>query len=228
MEILGIIPARSGSKGIPNKNVAPLGEKPLMAHTCEAAAGSVLGRAILSTDDPAIAALGASLGVPCPFLRPANLAEDATPILPVLQHILSELDRIEGYVPDAIALLQPTSPLRTTAHIDAALTLFEKKNVDTVVSVTEVPHRFSPTSLMQLKDGLLAPLSEGPLVLRRQDKERFYARNGPAILIVRRTVIEAGTLYGDRSIPFVMDARSSVDIDGPDDLAYAEFLLRQR
>ena len=210
---------------MPGKNLRPLGGRPLLAYTAEAALRSQrLARTILSTDDPAIAAAGRALGLDVPFTRPAALAADDTPMLPVLLHAVDEVSRT-GFTADAVVLLQPTSPLRTAAHVDAALDLLESTGADSVVTVVEVPHQFSPVSLMALDGDRLRPFLPGPVVTRRQDKPRVFARNGPAVLAVRVATLRAGSLYGDDCRPLLMDAEASVDIDGPADFDYAEFLL---
>ena len=229
VKFLGVIPARGDSKGIPRKNLAPLAGKPLLLYTCEAAKKSaLLTRTIISTDNEEIAEAGRKSGVDVPFLRPKELAKDETPILPVLQHILTELQKAgESY--DAVVLLQPTSPLRTAMHIDDAVRLFEDSGADTVVSVIEVPHRYNPSSLMKMDGDTLIPYRDGDMVLRRQEKEQLYARNGPAILIVRsRVLLEDETLYGKKCKPYVMDRLSSADIDDEIDLAMTEILLSRR
>ena len=229
MEILGLIPARGGSRAIPLKNIAPLAGRPLLAYTCEAALASQrLTRVILSTDDPGIAEVGRARGVEVQFMRPAELARDDTPMLSVLQHALRVLQETESYQPEVIVLLQPTSPLRRAEHIDAAVDVLLETNADTVVSVVPVPHQFNPVSLICLEDGRLVPYVEGPLVLRRQDKPKVYARNGPAVLAVRREVVESGKLYGEVVRPLEMGMADSVDIDSISDLALAEFWLQRR
>lgn len=230
MEILGLIPARGGSKSIPHKNIAPLAGKPLLAYTCLAALESrSLSRVLLNTDDPEIAEAGRLWGVEAPFLRPADLAQDDTPIVPVIQHTLDWLGREQGFFPDVVVLLQPTSPLRRAEHIDEAVALLLSSGADTVVSVTAVPHAFNPVSVMRLTgEGRLAPYLEGPVILRRQEKPRLYARNGPAVLAVRRATLEAGLLYGDDVRPYEMDRAESLDIDEPLDLELAEFFLSRR
>jgi CMP-N,N'-diacetyllegionaminic acid synthase len=225
MQPLGVIPARGGSKGVPGKNLRPLGGRPLLAYTADAALHARrLVRTILSTDDPAIAAAGRALGLDVPFMRPAALAADDTPMLPVLLHAVDEMSR-NGFTADTVVLLQPTSPLRTAAHVDAALDLLDATGADAVVTVVEVPHQFSPVSVMALDGERLRPYLPGPVVSRRQDKPRVFARNGPAVLAVRVATLKAGSLYGDDCRPLLMDAETSVDIDGPADFDYAEFLL---
>jgi N-acylneuraminate cytidylyltransferase/CMP-N,N'-diacetyllegionaminic acid synthase len=228
-EILGLIPARGGSKNVPHKNIVSLAGKPLLAYTCEAARASRHQmRLVINTDDEAIAAVGRQYGAESPFLRPAKLARDETPIVDVLIHSLVWFRENEDYRPEIIVLLQPTSPLRRPEHIDAALDLLVDSDADTVVSVTQIPHQFSPHSAMRLERGQLIPYVDEPMILRRQDKPRFYARNGPAVLVVRREVVECGRLYGDVVRPLKMSATDSIDIDDVDDLALAEFWLTRR
>ena len=230
--VLGLIPARGGSKGIPRKNLAPLAGRPLIAHTIAAALASTrLDRVVVSTDDPEIAAVAREQGAEVPFLRPADLADDAAPALAVIRHAISTLDA-QGWRTEAVAYLQPTSPLRSAAHIDAALDLLLEQGADSVVSVVEVPHNFSPLSVMRRQDdGRLTPYQEpdGPAPLRRQDKPRLWARNGPAVLaLTRRTALELGVLYGPRTLGLVMDRVDSLDIDEPLDLELAAWLLARR
>jgi CMP-N,N'-diacetyllegionaminic acid synthase len=229
MQVLGVVPARGGSKTIPRKNLTAVAGRPLLAWTADAALASVrLARTVLSTDDPEIAEAGRALGLEVPFLRPAVLAGDETPMLAVLQHLVDTLGRDEGYQPDALALLQPTSPLRRARHIDAAIELLERSGADSVVSVVAVPHQFSPVSVLREENGRLVPWGDGPTVTRRQDKPCLYARNGPAVLVTRCSVIAQGSLYGVDSRPLVMSPEESIDIDGPWDLELADWLLRRR
>jgi CMP-N,N'-diacetyllegionaminic acid synthase len=219
MNVLAVIPARGGSKGIPNKNLAIVAGRPLLAFTADAARGaSRLTRTIVSTDDPAIADAARGLGLEVPFMRPPSLAADDAPMLPVLQHAVTTM-RECGFKADIVVLLQPTSPRRRSEHIDAAVDLLERTKADSVVSVVEVPHQFNPVSVMRLDGDRLRPVSDGPLVTRRQDKPPVFARNGPAVLAVRAAVLDNGSLYGDDCRAMVMSANDSLDIDGPDDLA---------
>lgn len=226
--IIGLIPARGGSKSIPRKNLAMLAGRPLLAHTTAAAlAARQLDRTLLSTDDDEIAAAGRDLGIEVPFLRPPELSGDTADMLPVMRHTLDFLDA-QGVVATALVLLQPTSPLRRAEHIDAAIELFVAQGADTVVSVTEVPHQFNPVSVMTLDGATLRPFLPGPAILRRQDKPHVVARNGPAILIVGRETLHRGTLYGEKTLGYVMSAKDSLDIDEPDDLWLAEQYLARR
>ncbi len=224
MAILGIIPARGGSKGIPRKNIAPLGGRPLIDWTIAAARSSALDRFVVSTDDDEIAAVARSLGAEVPVLRPAEFAGDEAPALPVIRHMLDVLEERDGYRPDAVIYLQPTSPFRQPAHVDAAIALLQE-GADTVVSVVPVPHNMVPTSLMRMEgEDLVFCAPPEQRQFRRQDKETLFARNGPAILAIRTEVVRAGQLYGTRIRPLPMDRIASLDIDEPLDLAIAERL----
>jgi len=217
VRIVGLIPARGGSKGIPEKNLAPLAGRPLLGWTLEAARGSTLvTRVVVSTDSAAIAAEAREHGVEV-LDRPAELAADDTPMLPVIRHALAELGPV-----DVLVVLQPTSPLRRPDHIDQALAvLLEDERRDTVVSVVEVPHNLRPGKLLAVDRGRLVPLGSDPLHRRT---ERIYARNGPAVLALRPERL-GDDLYGGDVRPYVMSALDSIDVDGPDDLLLAELLL---
>jgi CMP-N,N'-diacetyllegionaminic acid synthase len=227
--VIGLIPARGGSKSIPRKNLVALAGRPLLAFSAEAALGARrLDRVLLSTDDAEIAAVGRALGLETPFVRPAELSGDAAGMLPVMRHALDWLSE-NGPEPIAIVLLQPTSPLRTARHIDDAVELLLTSGAETVVSVVEVPHQYSPASVMTMHaDGRLTPFLAGPSILRRQDKPRVFARNGPAILAVQSAVLRSGTLYGEATIGYRMSAAESLDIDEPDDLWLVKQYLRRR
>lgn len=217
MQVLGLIPARGGSKGIPRKNLAPLAGRPLLAWTLDAAGESeTLTRVVVSTDDDEIARIAADGGAEV-LERPAGLAADETPMVDVLRHAASKLGG-----PDVVVLLQPTSPLRRGRHIDEAVRLLLDSGADAVVSVMEVPHQFRPESLMDLVDGRL--VARGAAT-SRQEKAVVHARNGPAVLARRGDRLD-GDLYSGDCRAYVMSQRESLDVDGPEDLALAELLLR--
>src|SRR5262245_3570845 len=138
MRTLGIVPARGGSKGIPRKNIASLLGKPLLTYTAEAAlAAKRLARVVLSTEDEEIACMGRQCGLDMPFMRPAELAQDETPTLPVLQDVVRKLEAT-GECYDAVFTLQPTTPLRRADDIDGAIELLERTGADSVISVVDV------------------------------------------------------------------------------------------
>ncbi|MCW0234925.1 MAG: acylneuraminate cytidylyltransferase family protein [Ferrovibrio sp.] len=229
MKTLAIIPARGGSKRVPRKNLAPCANRPLLAWTAEAVRNSrSVSRAILSTDDPEIAAAGRELGFEVPFLRPTELSRDDTPMLPVLQHLLRAVQ--DDSTIDAVILLQPSSPLRTGRHIDEAVALFQSQPTGSVVSVTVVPHQYNPYKVMQQRDGALEPFLASEYVPGAASSALppVFVRNGPAIVVSRPADILAGTLYANPCRPYLMQPEDSIDIDTPFDLMLADAALRQR
>lgn len=228
MRLLAIVPARGGSKGVPRKNIRPLAGRPLIAYSIAAGQGAEsVDRLVVSTDDAEIADISRGLGAEV-RLRPATLAADDTPTQDVLQHVVEELAR-EGYRPDAVLTLQPTSPLRTARHIDEAAALYEADaQADSLVSCTDVPHIFHPCSVMR-KDaaGYLVPYLNDKQPTRRQDKEPVFARNGAAIYITRTNRLK-DYVFGGKLIAYMMDPESSLDIDTVGDFAAAERVLKAR
>jgi CMP-N,N'-diacetyllegionaminic acid synthase len=219
--VVGLIPARGGSKGMPRKNLALLGGKPLVAWTIEAALESErVERTVVSTDDPEVADVARAHGAEV-LDRPSELAGDETAMSEVVAHAVDEL------APEtALILLQPTSPLRTSRQVDEAVARLLSSGADAVVSVVEVPHRYGTASLMRLDGDRLVRLDETSYA-GREEKPVLYARNGPAILALRADRIGVDLYAGDLR-PYVMDAADSVDVDEPFDLELAEFLLSRR
>jgi len=234
MKVLGIITARGGSKGIPGKNLKLLGGKPLLAHTVEAVNDCALDRVIVSTEDAKIAAAARSLGCEVPFMRPAELARDETPHLPVIQHAVQWMRVEAGYEPDVVLILQPTSPLRSAIDIAGALRMLELSNADSVVGVTEVSPHAHPMRMLRVDDQNLATLfaSGEPVrkrINRRQDMPKAWVMNG-AIYACRTSVLfdAEPSLYGDRVVAFPMPAERSISIDDLDDWDAAERALANR
>lgn len=233
MKVLGIITARGGSKGIPGKNLKMLGGKPLIEHTIDAVEDCALDRVILSTDDPKIAAVAREHGVDVPFMRPAELARDETPHLPVIQHAVKFLQD-QGYRPDVVLILQPTSPLRSAIDIAGALRMLEVSGADSVVSVTEVSVHANPMRMLRIDEQGLATLfvTGEPVrkrINRRQDLPQAFVMNG-AVYACRTECLFAAepSLYGDRVVAFPMPADRSLSIDTPEDWAEAEQALARR
>jgi len=225
---LGLIPARGGSKGIPRKNLISIAGKPLIDYTIEAALGSRrLDRVLLSTDDEEIAETGRRLGLKMPFLRPAELAGDDAPMMAVIRHAVGQLESAEGYRPMAVVLLQPTSPLRTAAHVDAAIELFLKEDADSVVSVSEPLEH--PCDMAWFEKGTMhLALSAEERWKGRQTYPNFYFVNG-AIYIVKTELIEtANHPWGGKTVPFLMSPLDSIDVDGDAQLKLAGLLLERR
>jgi CMP-N,N'-diacetyllegionaminic acid synthase len=220
VEVVGLIPAREGSKGIPRKNLATVAGKPLLAWTIETARESaMLTRTVVSTDWDEAAELARQLGADV-LGRPPALAADDTPMLDVVRHALGELGPC-----DVLVLLQPTSPLRRAEHVDEAVRLLLESGADSVLSVVEVPHQFRPGKLMAIDEGRLVRLGwDAP---DRHGGTTLYARNGPAVLALRPDRL-GDDLYGGDCRPYVMDAADSVDVDGPAELELVELRLAGR
>jgi CMP-N,N'-diacetyllegionaminic acid synthase len=219
--VLGLVPARGGSKGIPDKNIRPLAGRSLLEYAVRAASG-VVDRTVLSTDSERIAAEGRRAGLEVPFLRPADLARDDTPMLPVIEHAVDTLEQ-QGWSPEIIVLLQPTSPLRTPDHIRRAVEQLRESGADSVVTVVELPRHLSPDYVMRIEDGRLVPfLPEGVRVTRRQDARPAVVRDGTVYAFWRRTLRNTGSIYGTNCQPLVVPARESITIDTPEDWDEAE------
>lgn len=232
MRVLGIVPARGGSKGIPRKNLRLLGGKPLLQYTAEAARQATrLERTLLSTDDIEIAALGEQLGLWMPFLRPPELAQDDTPTLRVLLHLVEWLHQ-NDMAYDAYCLLQPTAPFRTAREIDAAVELLARSDADAVVSVIPVQKHDHPAWQMKIaENGALVLWNDDSLnhiVTRRQDLPPTYIRSGSIYLMRDVTLREKKSLYGEVCLPFVTSRERHINLDMPDDWAQAEYFLQTR
>lgn len=227
--LLAVIPARGGSKGLPNKNILDCAGKPLIEWTINAALGAMsLDEVFVSTDSEQIANVALLAGANVPFLRPEPLATDSSSVLDALVHAWTELRDANGKSFDYVMLLQPTSPLRTSAHIEAALNCYFSKRRserDTLASVYQVQPKFG--WLMQM-----SPEREGYINFcfdvrsgnaQRQDLQPYYMPNG-AIFILPGSTLSNG-LYTSQTIPFIMNSVDSIDIDTPYEFYQAESLL---
>lgn len=236
MQVLAIIQARGGSKGIPGKNIRPLFGKPLIAWTVEAAkAAHRVDRVVVNTDDEEIAAVAREYGAEVPFLRPSELATDTASSLPVFEHALRWFADHENYRPDAVVQLKPTNPLRTAAQIDAGIERFAAAPAcDSVMSVHETHDH--PYKIWKVgEDGMMAPflpesytgIKDAPR-LRRQDLPPAYRHNGAVNVIAPATILEKHSMNGDRVKPYLIDEESALNIDTLRDFFLAEVLLRER
>ncbi|MBE7554831.1 MAG: acylneuraminate cytidylyltransferase family protein [Anaerolineales bacterium] len=229
-DILGIIPARGGSKGIPRKNVRQVGGRPLIAWTWEAAQVTpTVTRLIVSTDDQEIAGLARAAGIEIPFIRPAQFASDTASAIDVVSHALNWLQEQEQYRPDFVLWLQPTSPLRTSADIEAAATLAQEKAADSVISVCPVEHQHPALMKRVESNGLLKSWQDDQtLIQRRQELPPVYCLNGAIYLIRREVLLEQQTFYPEATFAYVMPSERSLDIDTPWDLYLVDLILKDR
>jgi CMP-N-acetylneuraminic acid synthetase len=226
--VLAVIAARGGSKAVPGKNIADLGGRPLIAWTVAAALASRAERTIVTTDDAAIADAARAAGAEVPFVRPAELARDETPGTEPVIHAVEWLERHEGYEPDIVMSLQPTSPFRTATDIDAAISLLVAREADSVVSV--MPADGHPYWMKRRDaDGWIVPfLPDSPATFRRQELPEALMLNG-AIYAARRAVLLASRgWYTGRTAPYVMPIERSLDIDTAWDLRLARLLVSAR
>ncbi len=228
-QILGLIPARGGSKGIPGKNIKLLAGKPLIAWTIETAlASGRLDRLVVSTDSPAIAEIAQTFGAEAPFLRPAELAQDSTPGMDVIIHTLDWLADREDYHPAHIMLLQPTSPLRSAEDISEAIRLAQSKSAEIVLSV--VPSHYHPFWARSIApDGRLTNfLQPDKAFSTRQSLPPAYALNGAIYLARADTLRKNRSFDTDGTYAYIMPPERSLDIDTPWDFHLAELILKDR
>jgi CMP-N,N'-diacetyllegionaminic acid synthase len=230
MRVVGLVLARGGSKGIARKNIRLLGGQPLLAYTAQAAlAARRLARVIVSTDDPAIAAIARQWGLEVPFMRPEELARDDTPTLPVVQHALEWLES-NGEQFEAVCQLQPTSPFRAPGEIDACIELLERRNADSVMTVVPVPDEYNPhwvywrdsNGWMRLSTGEISPIP------RRQALPQAWSRDGSVYVTRRDVVMQRNSLYGSAVLGMPVSAFQRVNIDSLDDFDRAAKILRDR
>lgn len=228
-KILGIIPARGGSKGIPGKNIRILGGNPLIYYAARAANESgLVDRLILTTDSAEIAEVGKSLGIEVPFIRPAHLAQDDTPMFPVIDHTVNFVES-QGWQPDIILCLQPTAPLRQAEHIQAAVKILIETQCDAVVSVVEVPQHYSPDFVMKLEDGELKPFLEGgKRITRRQDTRAAYSRDGTIYAFWRDVFIHKRSIYGNNCRPLFISHSMSCNLDTMEDWGEVEQKIKDQ
>jgi CMP-N-acetylneuraminic acid synthetase len=225
--ILAVVPARGGSKGIPGKNVRPLGGLPLLGWTLNVARDSgVIDRLVVSTDDARVAAIAAELGAPVPWMRPPELATDASPTIDAVLHVLDRL-AADGYVPDAVLLLQPTSPFRSVASIRAAAALYAHEGAESLVSVSPVSKH--PWHCVFVEGGRLRPVvPDAPRITRRQDLPPAYAPDGSIYLTsVARLRGTREFLHSD-TIAYLTPSGEGLDLDTPEDWAAAERIAEGR
>lgn len=224
-KILAVIPARSGSKGVPNKNIKLLNGKPLMAYTVECAKEScIFSDIIVSTDSEEYAQIARKYGASVPFLRSRETSSDTAGSLAVILEVLHNLP--SQY--DSVIMLQPTSPLREPWHIAEALALYKKKNADSVISVAKFSHSIAWVNFLDETLSLHNFIKKEYLNKRRQDIPEAYMLNG-AVYVFRVKALNAQfNMFGEKSYAYVMDKKYSYDIDDEEDFTVVEALMHYK
>lgn len=227
MEILAIIPARGGSKGVYRKNIRDLNGKPLISYTIEAAKKSkYINRVVVSTDDIEIADISKKYGAEVPCLRPSNLSGDISPTVDCILHMLNYLKETEGYIPTHIMLLQCTSPLRNFTHINEAVEKFIKCNESALISVCE--SEVNPYWTNVFEGDVLKPfIKDGYKIARRQDLPEIYRVNGAIYLIEAEIFLKEKTFQPSSLTGYIMDSYHSIDIDTELDFKIAEIVMSE-
>ena len=225
-KILGIIPARGGSKGIPNKNIKLLGGKPLISYTIEAALESkFLTDFIVSTDSELIKEVSLGYGAKVPFIRPLELSHDKALAIPTVQHAVKSFEKIVGHQYDYIIMLQPTAPLRKAEDIDKSLEKLISSGLDSTISVVDVnnyhPVKTKSIENDRLVDYINTDLENPP----RQGLPAVYIVNGAIYATKRDVFMSKNTFKGDSCMPYIMPDERSVNIDTMADFVVAEYFL---
>lgn len=221
-KVLGLIPARGGSKGVPNKNIRDLDGKPLIAHSIEAGQNaSSIDTVVVSTDDDEIATVADQYGARVPFIRPDYLATDEAPTAPVIRHAVEYL-RKQGEEYSTFVLLQPTSPLRTEEHIDEAYSKYVRSDIDSLISA----YPTYDTRWQQTPEGAKEQ-NYTRAGKRRQDRDPEYVINGAVYVTDVANFMETEKIITGKTGIYEMSERKSVDIDTPFDLWLAEQILSE-
>jgi len=229
MRVLGLIPVRGGSKGIPHKNKKLLNGKPLMEYTISAALEATqLDVVICSSEDPELREIATTLGIEVPFARPESLAQDTSGSLSVVEHALQELEKTGRHF-DAVCLLQVTNPFRSAAFIDNAITKFKKETPDALISVLKVPHEYNPHWVFKqnTKGFLDIATGEKEIIKRRQELPEAFIRDGAIYITKTKVIREKKSLYGNTLSYIVSDPEYHVNIDTMDDWVKAEAIAKK-
>ncbi len=223
MKFLAIIPARKGSKTLPNKNYKNFNRKPLIYWTIKAAQKSkCFEKIMVSTDSKKIQIISKKMGVECPYLRPKKLSGDQINVHKVVKHVINYYKK-KKYVPEAVVLLQPTSPLREFSDIKNCCKIFKKFKPDSLVSVLKIQHNYNPDNLYTLKKNNLSPRVKKNQLLQRQQQKDYYARNGASIYITKTSRIK-DYILGGKIKGYLMNKIKSIDINDKYDFSLAEIL----
>lgn len=226
--ILAVVPARSGSKGVPNKNMRLLGGISLIGR-----AGGCLSELpwldakVISTDSPEYAREGERYGLDAPFLRPAALSTDTAGAVETVTHALLEMERHAGGRFDVVLIVEPTSPLRTVSDIEGTTMLLLRSGADSVVSVSPLPTKAHPAKVLNVRNGMLGFYEDrGAGILSRQALEPLYWRNGVCYALTRECLLVKKSIFTGDTLPFLIE-RDIVNIDDPVEFDLAEIFLKK-
>jgi D-3-phosphoglycerate dehydrogenase / 2-oxoglutarate reductase len=226
--VLGVIPARGGSKGIPRKNIYPLHGKPLIAYTIEPSlASSILTDVMVTTDDEEIADVSREYGALVPFMRPADLGTDSAQAIPTIQHAVREMETLRDYHYDVVVMLQPTTPLRTSQDIDESVRKLIDTDADSVISVVDVGGHHPMRMKQIVEDTLIDYDDEAIENMPRQDLPAVYLRAGSIYATRRDVLMIQGSFKGEISRPFIIPPDRAVNIDIMPDMVVAEWRIGQ-
>lgn len=225
--ILGVIPARGGSKGIPHKNLYPLNGKPLIAYTIEAASkAKLITKFIVSTDSEEIAEVAIKYGVEVPFIRPAELATDNALAIDVMKHAILEMEKLDGVSYDYFVMLQPTTPLRMSEDIDRVVDKLLNTGCDTVITMVDVGANHPARMYRIVNDRLEGIMNEGIALRPRQELPPVYIRSGDVYACKRSVIFEKNSLIGDDCRPVIIPQERAINIDSIRDIILAEYFLK--
>tara|TARA_B100001093_G_C26786193_1_gene996802 strand:- start:409 stop:1116 length:708 start_codon:yes stop_codon:yes gene_type:complete len=232
--VLAIIPARSGSKGIPNKNIKLLGGRPLIEYTFENCKScNYIQRTIVTTDSNEIADISLNNGIEVPFLRPKNISNDESTSKSYVLHALEFLKKKENYIPEIILILQPTSPFRQVVDIKQTIDILNENDADSVVSVTEIDKKYNPEwQFNVMMDGSLKFFNKdidwNSLASRRQKLASTYTRNGAVYCFKRKCLTKYKNIYGVKVFSYIMPRSRSINLDTLEDWLEAENYLKKQ
>jgi len=229
IKIIGVIPARGGSKGVPGKNIHPLAGRPLIAYTIELGMQcSLITDVVLTTEDEKIREIAIECGAQAPFLRPSELATDTALAVPTVQHAVQEMEKIKEGNYDYVIMLQPTSPLKTTDDLTNALKQLIKSDADSIISVVDVDN-WHPMKMKKFKDGALVDYDEPPVEMPpRQSLPSVYIVNGAIYATKRDVLMERNSFKGSKCLGYIMPFERSVNIDTEADFLVAEYYINKR
>ena len=225
-EVLAVIPARGGSKGVPKKNIHPVKGKPLIIYTIKVAKKcEMITDLVVSTDDSEIREISAENGVEVPFVRPADLATDTALAIPTIQHSVTMMEKKKKTVYDIVVMLQPTTPLRSVNDISESLQLLLNSDADGIISVVQV-NNFHPMKMKKIVDGLLINYEKPPVENPpRQLLPPVYIVNGAIYATRRDTLMENDSFIGKKCLPYIMPEERSVNIDSILDFKLVERII---